>query len=273
MTRTGWLRVSAMLLGGCLAAAADDDPAEGTHAMIEGVHAALMDGKAEALRAFFDPAMPGFKRLSSDVSLLLKESVAPSEIAFVSDAGDAQARNLELDWRMEIRAYSGTWSVARAARVKVGAAKRDGRWRIVSFAPLDFFAPARGGAVWDALSAALGSLAEVSGGPHESRGYVPADFFAAFDPRMPGFDQLRTNVTALEQMGFLESSVELASSQGDELRRTLELDWVLSVAAQDTGINLVRRQERVKVQVERQRGKWRIVGFEPMEFLAPQRPR
>jgi hypothetical protein len=207
------------------------------------------------------------------VGLLLKESLAHSEIAFVSDTGDAQARNLELDWRMEIRAYSGAWSVARAARVKVGAAKRDGRWRIVSFAPLDFFAPARGGAVWDALSAALGSLVEVSGGQPRSRGYVPANFFAAFDPRMPGFDQLRANVTALEQMGNLESSVELARSQGDDLRRTLELDWILSVAAPDTGINVLRRHERVKVRVERQGGKWRIVELAPMEFLAPERPR
>jgi len=273
MTRRGWLRISAMLLGGCLWAGAEGGPAEEVHAMIEGMQSALMDGKADALRAFFDPAMPGFKRLSSDVGTLLKESVAPSAIEFLSETGDAQARDLELDWRMQIRAYSGDWSVERNARVKLRAAKRDGRWRIVSFAPADFFAPARGGAVWDMLAGALGSLTEVSGGPAGSRGYVPANFFAAFDPKMPGFEQLRANVTALVQQGDVESSVELAGSQGDDNRRTLELDWILTVVARNTGIDIVRRHERVKCQVERRGGKWRIVAFEPLEFLAPEHPR
>jgi hypothetical protein len=241
--------------------------------MVEGMHAALMDGKADALRAFFDPAMPGFKRLSSDVGALLKESLAPSTIDFLSDTGDAQARDLELDWRMQIRAYSGQWSVERAARVGLRAVKRDGSWRIVSFAPLDFFAPARGGAVWDLLSESLGSLTEVSGGPAKDRGYVPANFLAAFDPRMPGFDQLRANVTALLQQGDVESSVELAGSQGDDRRRTLELDWILSVEGRDTGIAMFQRHQRVKCQVERQGRKWRIVAFEPLEFLAPEHPR
>src|SRR5271157_245785 len=241
MTHRGWLRASALLLGGCLWAGAAGDPAGEVHAMIEGMHAALMDGKAEALRAFFDPAMPGFKRLSSDVSTLLQESPALSTIEFLSDTGTAQARDLELDWRMQIRAYSGDWSVERAARVKLHAEKRDGRWRIVSFAPLDFFAPARGGTVWDLLSESLASLADPSGGPPAERGYVPANFLAAFDPRMPGFDQLRANVTALLQQGDVESSVELAASDGDDRRRTLQLDWVLSVEGHDTGIAMFQR--------------------------------
>ena len=50
-------------------------------------------------------------------------------------------------------------------------------------------------------------------------------------------------------------------------------DRILSVAAQNTGIDILRRHERVKCQVELQRGKWRIVAFEPLEFLAPERPR
>lgn len=273
MRRRPLLGISAMLLGGCLWAARGENPAEEVHAMIEGMHAALMDGKADALRAFFDPGMPGFKQLSSDIGALLKESLAPSAIEFLSETGDAQARQLELDWRMQIRAYSGDWSVERPARVTLRAEKRDGRWRIVSFAPIEFFAPARGGAVWDLISGSLGSLAEVRGGAVEDRGYVPANFLAAFDPRMPGFDQLRANVAALLQQGNVESFVELAGSRGDDRRRTLELDWTLSVAGRDTSIEIFRRRRRVTCQVERQGAKWRIVAFDPLEFLAPEKPR
>ena len=263
MTRRGWFRICAMVLGGCTIVAAADSPAGEVHAMIEGMHAAMMDGKADALRAFFDPAMPGFKGLSSDIAALLKEARAPSDIDFISDTGDAQARDLELDWRMQIRAYNGEWTVDRPARMKLRAEKRDGRWLVVRFAPMDFFAPARGGAVWDLISGSLGSLAEGNS----------ANFLSAFDRAMPGYDRMRAGVAALLQEGNLESYVELAGSQGDDRRRTLQLDWVLSVTRAETGIEIFRRHRRVECRVERQGTKWRIVALDPLEFLEPGKPR
>jgi len=261
MRRRSWLPICAMFLGACLPAAGDT-PAEEVHAMIEGMHTALADGKADALRAFFDPGMPGFEGLSRDIGALLKESLAPSAIGFSSDTGDARARELSLDWRMQIRAYSGASSVDRAAQVKLRAEKRDGRWRIVSFAPPDFFAPASGGAVWDLISGSLGALAEAS----------PATFLAAFDKEMPGYDRLRSNVMALLMQGNVESFVELVESRGDDRRRTLELDWTLSSAQPQTGIENFRRRQRVTCQVERQGARWRIVALEPIGFLAPEKP-
>ena len=46
-----WLRFSAMLLGACLAAAAAREDAAGVevHAMIEGMHTALLEGKPEKI--------------------------------------------------------------------------------------------------------------------------------------------------------------------------------------------------------------------------------
>jgi hypothetical protein len=262
-----------MLLGFCLAGGGlRADSGEEVHALIERMHAALMDGKPDALRACFDPKMPGFKRLSGDIGALLRESLAPSAVDFLSNTGDDLARQLELDWRLQIRADNGESSMERRARVKLRAEKRDAGWRIVSFAPMDFFAPPRNGAVWDMISESLGALTEVSGGPVEDRGYVPANFLAAFDPKMPGYDQLRANVTALLQQGDIESSVELVGSEGDDRRRSLELDWILSVVGHKTGIGMLQRHQRVKCQVERQGKKWRIVALEPMEFLAPEKP-
>lgn len=263
MTRRPCLRISAMLLGACLAGGGlRADSSEEVHAVIERMHAALMDGKADALRAVFDPKMPGFKMLSGDIGALLKESLAPSSVDFLSDTGDGHARELELDWRLRIGAYSGESSVDRRAHVKLRVEKGEGGWRIVSFAPLDFFVPARNGAVWDMISESLEALTE-----------APGRFLAAFDPKMPGYGQLRVNVTALRQQGDVESSAELVASEGDDRRRSLELDWILSLTHPDTGIAMFRRHERVKCQVERQGKSWRIVALEPMDFLAPEKPR
>jgi hypothetical protein len=273
MKRRAWLPISAMLLAPCLAAAPVDAAGEEVHALIEGMHTALMDGKPDALRAFFDPAMPGFKALSNDIGALLRESLAPSSVEFLSNTGDDHARDLELDWRLQIESDSGQSSVDRRARVKLRAEKRDGRWRIVSFAPLDFFAPAGNGAIWDLISNSLGALSAVSGDPNPDDSRVPARFLSAFDPRMPGYEQLRANVIGLLSQGNVDSSLELVSSQGDDRRRTLELDWTLSLVRPESGIGVLQRHQVVKCQVERQGGKWRIVAFEPLDFLAPEKLR
>jgi hypothetical protein len=164
---------------------------------------------------------------------------------------------------MQLRAYNGESAIERRARVKLRVEKRDEGWRIVSFAPLDFFVPARNSAVWDLVSVSLGALTSSS----------TTRFLDAFDSKMPGYDQLRSNVTALLQQGDIESSAELVGSEGDDHRRSLDIDWILSVVGRDTGINIFQRRQRVKCQVERQGKKWRIVALEPLDFLAPERPR
>jgi hypothetical protein len=277
MTRRTCLPISALLLAACLpaAAVADDTNSAGVevHEMIETMKNALFDNQPDTVRAFFDPKMAGFKRLSSDIGLLLKEARVPSSIEFAGNTGDAHARDVAMDWRMQVRAYNGETVVNRRAQVKLRAEKQDGHWRIVSFTPLDCFAPVRNSVVWDLITETLGALTEVSGDPNRHDGRVPARFLAAFDPKMPGFEQLRDNVNALEQQGDLESFVELVNSEGDDQHRSVELDWTLSLVHPRSGIGELRRHDRVTCEVEREHGKWRIVSFTPISFLAPEKPK
>jgi hypothetical protein len=269
MTRRPWVILAAMLLGASGGWCAD--AGEDAHAMIEGMHAALLEGKPDALRAFFDPKIPGFKKLSADIGALLKEALAPSSVEFVSNTGDERARDLEMDWRLEIRAYNQESSVERRARVKLRAEKQDGRWRIVSFAPMDFFAPVRDAAVREAIADMLGALTAVTADAQHDHNRVPGRFLDAFDSKMPGYDRLRTNVVALLDEGDIESFAEVVSIGGDDRRRTVELDWVLSLIQPRTAIAIFRRHEVVKCQMELQGAKWRIVALDPMEFLAPEK--
>src|SRR5580692_8833462 len=100
MTLRPWLLISALLFS---APGLRADAGAEVHEMIVGMHAALLESKPDALRAFFDPKMPGFKGLSTDIGLLLKECEAPSSVEFVSNTGDESARDLDLDWRLELR--------------------------------------------------------------------------------------------------------------------------------------------------------------------------
>jgi len=251
--------------------AADQGGAE-AHALIASLNSALLDGNGKVMVALFDPRMPGYKRLSRDILQFTKLSTGRSTIEFLGNTGSDQARDLDLNWHMQIRSYNGQSSTERRARVKIHAEKENGEWRITAFAPLEFFTPAHTGAVWDLISDAVTALTEVSGDPHTASPPVPARFLAAFDPKMASFDQLRANVTGLLAQGNLESSVEMMSNDGDDRRREVELDWSLSLVNRITKIAIFHREEHIKCRLEREHGKWRIVSLDPLSFLAPPPP-
>ncbi len=94
-------------------------------------------------------------------------------------------------------------------------------------------------------------------------------FIAAFDPAMPGYSQLRENVTALIAQGDVQSFIDPVENEGTDTRRSVEWKWKLRIQrAQDATASVVR-EENVKAEVEKRAGKWRITKFEPLSFFAP----
>ena len=96
-------------------------------------------------------------------------------------------------------------------------------------------------------------------------------FLRAFDPAMPGYAKLRENVTGLVAQGEVQSLIEPGEDEGDDRRRAAEFQWTLILQRGQEAAGSVRRQEVVKCKVEKQAGKWRIIGLEPIEFFAPLR--
>ena len=101
-----------------------------------------------------------------------------------------------------------------------------------------------------------------------SAGNVPR-FMKAFDPAMEGYAKLRDNVTGLIALGEVQSLIDPVEDEGDDRRRTVQLQWTLRLQRGEQSASSVRREQVVKCKVEKQRGKWRIVGLEPIEFFAP----
>jgi len=257
----------------CGLARADDQAGLEAHALVQSMYAALWDGNGKAVVALFDPEMPGYKTIAKDIMQLTRLSTPFSTIEFPGNTGNDQSRDLDLNWRMQIRSYNLQTGTERRARVKMHLEKKDGRWRITSFSPLDFFAPVHMGAVWDVISDALTALTEVSGDPSTAAAAVPSRFLSAFDPKMLGFNQLRTNVMGILGEGTVESSAVMIRNDGDERTREVELEWDLSVVDRVTKIAIFQRKsEHVTLRMEREHGKWKIVAMDPIGFLAPPAP-
>ena len=93
-------------------------------------------------------------------------------------------------------------------------------------------------------------------------------FLDKFDRNLPEYAMLRTEVEGLLAAYDVSSTIEVVSDQGDNQKRSLELDWLLltSEKAATNGDNATRRRI-VKCQIERRGRQWKITALEPVEFF------
>ncbi len=266
------LRNPALLL--FLAAALRADSALDVHTLFETAAEALGNGQAAAFLAVFDPSTPGFTRLRSDTGALVRMGDAMSNIEWRKNEGDDQQRSVSLNWLLDITERNGAGALThRRAQVDCRLAKKGGQWRIVSFAPLDFFAPPQADQAWLVVAGAAEGLGEAAADSTVGSGDLPAanarKFMEAFDAAMPGAAQLRDNVLALEQRSAIESSVDLVSNEGDDAERTIVVDWTMNLVAHETGIASVTRTQTVTLRVLKKGKAWRITSLEPRSFFLP----
>ena len=87
-------------------------------------------------------------------------------------------------------------------------------------------------------------------------------FLDQFDRQMPGYETLRDEIRELlavtQEIG---TTVDVISDEGDEQKRSLELDWVLKIDTADP------RRQIVKCRAEKQGKKWKITALDPVEFF------
>jgi hypothetical protein len=87
-------------------------------------------------------------------------------------------------------------------------------------------------------------------------------FLDQFDRQTPDYEKLRDGIRELlavtQEIG---TTVDVISDEGDEQKRSLELDWVLKLDTDDP------RRQIVKCQIQKQGKKWKITRLAPVEFF------
>ena len=85
-------------------------------------------------------------------------------------------------------------------------------------------------------------------------------FMGKFDRNMPGFSTLRGEIEGLLAAHEIGSAIEVVNDDGDNQKRTIELDWLLSITSVGS------RWQIVKCRIERRGREWKIVAIEPIEL-------
>jgi len=89
-----------------------------------------------------------------------------------------------------------------------------------------------------------------------------AGFLDQFDSKMPQYEKLRDEIQELFGMAQeIGSTIDVITDEGDELKRTLDLDWLLKID------NNAPRRQIVKCRVEKQGKRWKITALEPVDFF------
>ena len=84
----------------------------------------------------FDPKMPGYEALHYEIEGLLAQPDVISTIEIVTDKGDNQQRELELDWVLKVETER-----PRRQVVTIRVKKQGKKWKITMLDPVEFFKP------------------------------------------------------------------------------------------------------------------------------------
>ena len=95
------------------------------------------------------------------------------------------------------------------------------------------------------------------------------EFMKACDKDMPGYGELKGGITALMNQAEIASSVEPIKDEGDDTKRTVDLDWYLQVRSRMPDGPIVNRREVVHCDLRKEGKHWKIVSLQPLELFAP----
>ena len=93
-------------------------------------------------------------------------------------------------------------------------------------------------------------------------------FLEKFDRNMAGYAAFRDEIVGLLASHDVGSTIEVVSDEGDDQKRSLDLDWLLVINEKNSanGTNETRRKV-LKCRIERQGKQWKITALEPLEFF------
>ena len=126
-------------LAACLRADSEKDARD----LIASLADALSAGKAELFLDSFDRAMPDYDKLRFNVAGLVEQADVSCNVEITVNEGDDSERTLTLAWILTIEPKQDSpGATEREKTVKCRLKKVGRKWKIVSFEPIDLFAPA-----------------------------------------------------------------------------------------------------------------------------------
>ncbi len=251
----GRLRLPALALTMVAALAAAETPQE----QLDYLAASLQNGDAAGAISVFDPQMKDFAELKRDIGALATLSGTVCEMKL--DRGVATGANgvqLQGEWKLQLNPKQNGPPLIRTERVAIAMQVIGGQWRIAGFTPLRIFAMPTP-AVFDRIASLANSLSENEG----------PEALSVFSSDIGNYGELSGDLDALTSQTDVLCAIDIIADNENAGIHKLDTDWYLQLKSRADGGPTERRRERVQLQMELIKGKWRITAISPLEILAP----
>lgn len=86
-------------------------------------------------------------------------------------------------------------------------------------------------------------------------------FLEHFDTSMPRYAEFSDRIEAMIGAGEVSTTIQFVNQQGDDRKRTLDLDWTLQFDGERV------KRSVVKCTIAKVGKKWKITGIAPVEFF------
>lgn len=93
-------------------------------------------------------------------------------------------------------------------------------------------------------------------------------FMQGFDPNMPGYGDLKRQITGLLLDYEISSSVDPIGDEATGDRHSMDLDWYMELSSRVSTGALIRRRKIIHCDLQLEGKHWRIVSLEPLSFFS-----
>jgi hypothetical protein len=88
-----------------------------------------------------------------------------------------------------------------------------------------------------------------------------SEFLEHFDKAMPGYAEFSGQIEAMVGAGEVSTTIDFINTQGDDKKRTLDLDWLLLCEGEGP------KRAVIKCTIEKRGKKWKITSIGPIGFF------
>ena len=233
--------------------------ADTPHEQIDYLAASLQNGDAAGAISVFDPQMKDFAEIKRGIGALATLSGTICEMKMDGGiATEASGVQLQGEWKLQLNSQQNGPPLIRTEHVAISLQQKEGQWKIVGFTPLRIFAMPTP-AVFDRIASLANSLSENDG----------PGALSIFSSGIAGYGEISGDLDALTSQTDVLCAVDIVADNETAGIHKLDTDWYLQLKSRADGGPTERRRERVQLQMELLKGKWRITAISPVEILAP----
>lgn len=233
---------------------AQDSPQQ----ILDNLALSITKADAKSTLDLFDPQAPGLPAIKQNIEALAALPDTNCAIAINNTTAAADTIQFETQWSLQTYPVQNGPLVDRRDTAIVKVRRTAGVWKITGIDPVGILAPPDG--------SAFNLVARLAADLNDKN---ESGILGAFDSKMKQYGEIDNDIDALVTQNDILCAIDIVSDRMTQGIHTLDLDWYLQLKSRADAGGVLKRRERVKVEIVLIRNKWKIGNITSLSVLSP----